>query len=602
MSALTPLPLVVKKKPSKKTVREALEEKSKTLSPLPLKVKRLSSTKQPIEEEVEEKTTVIDESDPLFLFKSLPALSKEVERPLIETVLSAWSHGLMQQIPAITENMRAAQEKGEEATVAELMGLEGPAETFSPQEFARSISGEPLPSTKGTRLLNRLGQILGGFAALGPVGGSFGASIPQILGMAGAGQAVEELGGGGGLQLAAELATGLASGRLPTKTSSQITSKIPTVEKQLRFLEEKGYSPQQLQTIKSSLESEGKKIKAYPTKKSKETIESIRNKSKELIDEELSGVFEGIETEGGISVEALKQRGSSLYKDANDLGKTFKISKKNLENTLPALRNIKKDLLNTTILPSEKKEAVNLVNKMIEQLRKGRSLSGDSLTGETLINDYQSLNRIYRKVKGKDSAYLSSLKESIKETLRGEGKIGKETAFLFEEANTQWIKLKDAEKLKKVLDPAFTSEGINFTKLDQIISKPYNKKSLIDTFGKKQYELLEKMGKSGKSIANFEKQLEKYAPKSLIQKVGDISLLHGIFHMSPQSILMGLGLQAKPYLTKRLTTAILTDPNYGRLQLRLSNAVKRGSPRLIQQVNDDSQEYFKELLQDKEND
>ena len=442
------------------------------------------------------------------------------------------------------------------------------------EEFNELSGGPGEPKSRAGRYSARALKLTGSsiaFGGINPTG-------PVLA--AGAGQTVEELGGGPILQAAAEIATLLLAGG---KGVPNATNKKEVADK-INKLRQLGYTEEQI-TLAINSASRGKKFgkRASKGSKTEQAFEDFAEHSdevvKDILSQEIPGYEKGIknihEMASDAYGEVAKQASGIVVKDP----KPFKDAVKTVIN------EIKKNL----DVSEEAKAFIKRLNKAVAAAEKNPS-------AENYMNFYKELNAAGKWMgRNQKDTFLTKVKNGIKDSFKANGEEGVVFANKFEKVNAGIRKAYQAEEVYELLQKTVTQEGRDFKKLHKVFDKEKNVKLLNDVLGEKQAKNLKFIAQQGKEIKDFNKA---WKTTSFLSTATDTArgigaayyLYKGDFEGLAAVLATKVGAQAAAALAEQM----LTNPRFQSLYIRALNGLKNEAPTAFKSANDAMQKLLDE--------
>lgn len=434
----------------------------------------------------------------------------------------------------------------------------------SSQEVGQGIEalgGPGEAKTRGGRFAERIGEFVGGGAALGSPQAKLATAAGSV------GQGLEEAGAPKWLQAAGEIVTFLKGSR--AKTPIQSSSKEANAE--LSRLKKLGYSDEDLTLAKNALEERGwlkKTSKITPDAENK--FKTAMKNSEEHVSNILEKSFPGIKDEG---VSGIRAASEELFGNLDNLAKQVVIENPGsfVKNADKAIERLKGTLANT---PQEK-EVIGVLEAAKQAAVEGRS-------ADVYTRFYRGLNQIGKWGNPKEREHIFTLvKDAIKQTFRDQGPEGNKLAGALEDANKSWIKYLNAEDVTEMLAKVTTEEGVNFSKLSRSLDNPNNYRTVEKALGKESASNMKKIAQTASSIKALEKTMiggdvKKALGSSKLAAVAYSAVTGDISPIKAYIGILGAG---------RLSTKLLTDPKYQNLRLKLLNAVKDQNWNLVKSIS-----------------
>lgn len=413
------------------------------------------------------------------------------------------------------------------------------------------------PKTLLGRGAKRVGEFAGAGAALGAGGNALGMAVAPAI----AGQALEEAGAPRWAQAAAELGAMFLKGPRSSKVSPSNAEKRQYTER----LRDLGYDESEITAALRASEKPGFwEKRAKPTEATREQLQNVETRTKELIDQTLESSFPGI----GEGIPSLKEAASELFSDVSKSAEGMTIN----GNTRFAskLDDIAERITNPLGNTAEQKEVINM-------LRQASKAAKEPLAAETYLDFYKNLNQMGKWTDpSRKERVLSDVKDGIMDLFSSQGAEGKALSKQFSEANKGWQKFKQAEKLTEKFASAFSDEGVNYKKLNTILENPSTRKLAEQSMGKDQASLLREISRVGRDVQGLEKRMESLGRQGGLSGSA-IAGMWGLITLDPTLLaksLIGFGSRAA---RKNLANKMLLDPEYQNLILKGMQAVKRGS-------------------------
>ena len=486
-------------------------------------------------------------------------------------------------------------ERGEVPSAGELEELseDEPVLRFSRLPSSEDVSnlieefgGPKEAKTTAGRYASRGGKLLGGGLSLGQGG------IVAPLTAAAAGQTAEEFGAPKWVQAAVEIGTFLKS----SKSKTPLTSKSPEIKSEIERLKKLGFSDQDITLAKNALEDRNwLKKTSQMTKEAETKFKQATKGTEEKFNKIIGDAFPGLE-EGGTS--ALKTASSELFNSLDDLAQGIVIKDPTVfaNNARKAITELEKTLAVTP----QQSQVISLLEEAIgtakpkpipgkpEQIIETGLLDqfGKPITKTTpaipetprpfptanyYTNFYKGLNSIGQWGNPKQREHVFSIvKDAIKNTFKEQGPEGKKLAIALEEANKSWMKYLQAEDIVNLTQKAITDEGINFAKMNKLIENANNFETFAKGLGKEQANNLKQIAKTGNDIKDLQKVIQGGAVKEALGAGKLWAVAHSVVTGDLRSLASYVGAQR----IGKLSTKLLTDPSYQKIQLRMLEAIK----------------------------
>ncbi len=440
----------------------------------------------------------------------------------------------------------------------------------SSQEIGKGIEalgGPGEAKTRGGRFAERIGEFIGGGAAIGAPQAKLAASAGTI------GQSLEEFGAPKWLQAVGEIVTFLRGSKV--KTPLQSASK--EVNYEIDRLRKLGYTDEDLTLAKNALENRGW-LKKYSklTPQAENKFKTAMKNSEEHVSNILEKSFPGIKTEGPSGIRAASEE---LFGSLDDLAKNVVIENPGsfVKNADKAIERLRTTLANT---PQEK--------EIIAILETAKQAAVDGRAADVYTRFYRGLNQIGKWGNPKEREHVFTLvKDAIKQTFRDQGPEGKKLANMLEEANKSWIKYLNAEDVSEMLAKVTTEEGVNFHKLSTSLDNPNNYKTVEKALGKESASNMKKIADTASSMKDLEKTMLGGQVKQALgtSKLTAFAYALATGNIAPLKAYIGVLAAAK------LSTKLLTEPKYQNLRIKIFNAIKEQNWNLVKSI---SQTFEKE--------
>lgn len=411
------------------------------------------------------------------------------------------------------------------------------------------VGGPEQPKTFGGKLASRAGKFAGAGTAFGTPG------LVSSIAAGTAGQTAEELGAPPWVQAAAELGAFIKT----AKPNVQVTSSSPEIKQQISNLRKMGFNEQDITLAKNALEDRGflkKTAKITPESREKiySTISNLEEKSKNIISDAFPGIEKGIQS--------VEEEASNLYQLMNETAENVQIRRGTpfIKAGEKVLKRLNKTLANTP----EEKQMINLVAESI-------AAANGPLSADYYTRFYRGLNRLGKWVDPSEREQIfTEMKDAIKETFKESGREGQLLGKRFEDANKAWKRFREAEDVTNLLEKATTEEGLNYSKLTNILENLKNFESFKTGLGETEAKNLLQIAKTGKGIKNLEKAIEGSTAKQILG-VGKLwSLVKAVTTGDLSALKSYVGAEA----LSRFSTKLLTDPSYQNINLRMLKNIK----------------------------
>lgn len=434
------------------------------------------------------------------------------------------------------------------------------------------IGGPGEPETAAGRYGARQGKLYGSGVAFGQIN-----PIPALAAGA-AGQGVEELGGGGLAQTAAEIVTFLVSptGGVRAKLGDGAKKEV---KRRINDLRKIGYTDEEI-TLAINSASQGKKagVKATKGAKTEKAFENFGEKSADLVSDILATEIPGIER----GTQHVHQLASDFYgqvaREAGNL--TIKDSTPFINSATRVVRELRQNLGNNP-------EAGPFLNRLYDAV----IASTQQPTARNFMEFYKELNKMGNWLdRSSKDRLITMVKDGIKDTFRSEGQQGRRLAERFEEANAGIRKAYQAQDVHDLLQKTVTQDGTDFKKMYKLFDKPENVHLFEDVLGATQTNNLRQIAKTSKEVKDFDKAWKSASlfPKSLGSVAG-----HGAAYYLYSGNWLGLSaMKGGEVVARKLAEKSLTDPRFQNLMIRGIHAVKNNSPKTLRSAIDAMQKYL----------
>lgn len=424
-----------------------------------------------------------------------------------------------------------------------------------------SLGGPREAKTRGGRYAERIGEFIGGGAALASPQAKLAATAGTV------GQSLEEAGAPKWLQAAGEIVTFLKGSR--TKTPIQSTSKEANAE--LARLKKLGYSEEDLTLAKNALEERGwlkKTSKITPEAENK--FKTAMKNSEEHVSNILEKSFPGIKDTG---ISGIRAASEELFGNLDNLAKQVVIENPGsfVKNADKAIERLKGTLANT---PQEK--------EVIGVLEAAKQAAVEGRPADVYTRFYRGLNQIGKWGNPKEREHIFTLvKDAIKQTFRDQGPEGNKLAGALEDANRSWIKYLNAEDVSEMLAKVTTEEGVNFSKLSRSLDNPNNYRTAEKALGKESASNMKKIAEIASSMKGLEKTMLGGEVKKALASSKLAALAYSVATGDVTAMKTYVGVLA----AARISTKLLTEPKYQNLRLKLLNAVKDQNWNLVKSIS-----------------
>lgn len=408
------------------------------------------------------------------------------------------------------------------------------------------------PKSAAGRYGKRIGKFTGGTASFGGAGGW---TAPIAAGVAG--QTLEELGAPPWMQATGEIIAALKTG---PKSTAPISSKSPQVENVLKNLRKAGYSEKDITLAKSALE-ERKILKKYATltPEAENAIQKGVKNSEELFKEQIKKGLPGY-AEGGLPY--LEKQASNVYQSMEQLAANVPISNKE-----PVRKSVE-----GAIAYLEKYPLLDEQKKFIEFMKDGLSKLDKADTAEFFTGFYRNLGKAGNWGNPTQKEHLLGMvKEGIKKTFAESGPDAAKFGKYFDATNDAWKQWLGARDLMQTIEKVQNVDGMNFKKLTSILNDPGNHELAKKVLGSEQVQNIKTISEGAQAIESLLKQIPKN--DKTIQSLKILEGIRALFTGDYKTLGGIITLDA----AKRLSTALLTDPNKQNIMKKLIVAAKNKS-------------------------
>lgn len=439
------------------------------------------------------------------------------------------------------------------------------------------IGGPGDPETTAGKYAGRGGRILGSGLAFGQVN-----PVSSAL-AGGAGQGVEELGGGPIVQAATEIATLLLT---QGKGNSKLSSPNKEVYNKINDLRKLGYADEEI-TLAINNASKGSKggVRAIKSANSEKAFENFSQKSDAMVNDILGSEISGFEKGSKKVHELASDAYGKVVEDA---------SKINLKNVDPFIDSVESTLKKVKKSYGNTKEA----KEFTETLTQMGLDAIDNHNAEQLINFYQQLNKagnwMNRSYKDR---LLNEVKDSIKQTFKSEGKLGTKLAEDFERVNKGIQKAYKAEDVIDLVEKTKTQNGIDFNKFNKVFDKTENVKLFEDVLGTSQTENLKKISKVGKEVKDFDKSWKAANNINFGSKADLIRGGFGAYYLYNgdwEGLAKVAATKGGTAVVRKIAELSLTSPRFQNLMIKGLHAIKKESPRAMKSADEAMRKYLDE--------
>lgn len=289
----------------------------------------------------------------------------------------------------------------------------------------------------------------------------------------------------------------------------------------------------------------------------------------------------------------LSEAASKLFKSAEAKADLIKgpVPTSNLQNAID--KNILR-LAKSPALSTEETATLNFLKKIDEGLLAKN-------TTENLMAFNKSLNKEinFLKPTSGDKALLD-VKDALMRDISNVGKHNPEFFRDWKKANAAFSEFKRFGKIREVLSPAFTEEGLNFNKFEKLFSNVKKERQLTSLFGKEQFNRLKDISKLGKRGSEIFKDISN-DPKffRLLDRLGNYAILGAALGRSTGGIGAVVLEKAGVRVLRGYYGRLMTDPNFSKHYLNFLKALKQGSKKGIlatsKIVNEDIEKTKKDI-------
>ncbi len=433
------------------------------------------------------------------------------------------------------------------------------------------IGGPGEAETPAGRYGARQGKLYGSGVAFGQLN-----PVPALF-AGGAGQTVEEAGGGELAQAAAEIATFLLSpgGSAKAKLGERASAEV---KKKINDLRQLGYTDEQI-TLAINSASQGKKlgVKASKGAKTEQAFEEFGEKSADLVSDILQAEIPGIER----GTKHVHQVASDAYgqvaQQAENL--TIRDSTPFINSATKVVKELKKNL-------GENPEAAATLNRLYDAV----VASTKQPSARNFMEFYKELNKMGNWIdRSNKDRLITMVKDGIKDTFRSEGPAGKKLAQEFEKVNFGIRKAYKAEDLHELVQKTITQDGTDFKKMYKLFDKPDNVQLFEEVLGTTQANNVRQISKVAKEVGDFDKAWKgaSLIPNTLKSFASQAGYLLYSGNWPALVAFKGGELAAR-----KLSEKALTDPKFQNLMIRGIHAIKNKSPKTFRTALDAMQEYL----------
>jgi hypothetical protein len=441
----------------------------------------------------------------------------------------------------------------------------------------KALGGPGKAETTAGKYFGRAGKLVGATAP-------FGANPRNLLsaGAAGvAGQGVEELGFGPLWQAAAEISVMLKTG--PKSTSAPLSSRNKVVQQEIENLKSLGYTEEEITlAINRASGGEINSIRGSKGEKTQAAFKNFTEHSDELAGEILSSGIPGYE-KGPAYVHQLA---SDAYGYVVDKARAFKINKVEpfFDSVDYAIKEVRRNL-------GTGKDA----QEFIERLTKAGLDAVEKPNADSFISFYKELNSMGNwMTRNQKDRIIKTVKESIKDTFKAEGKEGAILAEEFERVNEGVQRAYKAEEIHRLLQKAETQNGMDYKKFNKVFDSPENVELFSEVLGKQQTENLTRISKLGKEVGDFDKAWKATTKGLAADLVDKASWKYFLYNMDWQGLAINLTGKVGDVAVRSLIEKSLTDPKFQNLLSHGLHAIKNKAPRLLISANQGIENYLEE--------
>ena len=447
------------------------------------------------------------------------------------------------------------------------------------REVNEAIGGPGKAETPAGRYTGRTANIYGSGVALGQVN-----PLPAVVAGV-AGQSAEELGAGPLGQAAAEIAALILTPGQAGKKILQSSVKKEVADK-INNLRKQGYSEKDI-TLAINQASRGRKggIKATKGEKTEKAFEDFAEHSDDIVNDILENGIQGYEKGSKHIHEIASDAYGQVMKEATTLG--IKKLDPFFDSMDATMKEIRRSIGHN---PEAKNFMIELTEHTLDII--------DNPTMDNIIDFYKRLGALGKWVgRNQKDRILTNVKESIKDTMKSEGKAGRELAAKFEKVNEGISKAYKAEDIIGIMDKATTQQGIDYNKLNKAFDNKDNLQLFQEVLGKKATDNLQMIAKTGKEVKNFDKSWK--ATNALLgNRTADIargtSALYFIYKGDMEGLGAVLATKGVGAGSRKIAEEFLTNPRFQNLIIRGLYGLKEESPRAFQSANEAIKEYWEE--------
>lgn len=439
------------------------------------------------------------------------------------------------------------------------------------------LGGPGEPKTPAGKYGKRQGTLYGSGVAFGQVN-----PVPALL-AGGAGQAVEDLGGGPLAQGAAEIVTLLATqGKGASKTL--VGSAKEEVAQRINDMRRLGYTERDI-TLAINSASKGKKggIKASKGSRTEQAFEDFAEHSDQMVSNILTAEIPGIERGIGNVHQLASEAYGQVAREASNL--VIKDSSPFINSATNVVRDIRRNL-------GRNPEGETFLNRLHDAV----VASTQNPTAENFMNFYKELNKAGNWMgRSQKDRLLTQVKNGIKDTFRHEGPEGRRIAQRFEDANMGIRRAYQAEEVHNLVQKTATQNGIDYKKLNKLFDSTENVHLMEDVLGVRQTQNLHNIAREGQAVKDFDKA---WKVTNIFQGNNALDIARGtgaayyLYKGDMKGLAGVLASKGTGVAARKISEKLLTDPKLQNLMIRGLHAIRNESPRSFKSANEAMQKYL----------
>lgn len=450
------------------------------------------------------------------------------------------------------------------------------------RQVFETLAGEKFePVGRGEKMLGRGAGLLG--SLLFPVGGQIQPARSALAALLGTGaEAItEQIGAPKAVQTAASIAATLAPfltrrGPIPPTRAAEV-AKREAIEVPAAAVAPK--APR----VRLKIAKETAKVRKRAARFEK-SVEQAKDRILETV----------------TPVAKTEKEASNLSKAASDLFTSAEAKADLIKGPVPT-SNIQ-EALNKNILKLERSPALSTEEtstlNFLRKIDKGLEVKN---TTEGLMAFNKSLNKEinFLKPTSGDRALLD-VKEALFKDIEAVGK--RNPAFFkdWKKANAAFAEFKKFGKIRETLAPAFTEEGINFTKFEKLFTDVKKQKQLTSLLGKEQFNRLKDISKLAKRGSDTFKEIAK-DPRLFrqLERVSNMGIIFSIIRGTPKAAIAFALEKPAIGLLRGYYGRVMTEPAISKHYLNLLKSIKIASKKGIvttaKRVSDDIEKIKKDI-------